>query len=204
MIWKLSTSYLPQVNTFTIKFKVGPFFLFKFAKWLLNFSLSEENPFIAVPLAVLDELNKLKQQTLSKLRDLKDDFKSSAHANRTEKIRRNEQWRKSNRKLHNICVANHWIEKKQQSKVNNLIFESATEQFNHSVSPLVNITDADSQILNFAYHLRMKEGTDAHVMILTNDVNFRSRANAGNGMKITPAFKPADIKQKLKELHANI
>lgn len=47
----------------------------------------------------------------------------------------------------------------------------------------------------------MREGTDAHIMILSNAVNFRGRANAGNGMKETPAFKTSDIIQELNTIY---
>lgn len=153
----------------------------------------DEKPYIVVPYKVLMELDKLKLVVKAKLGSLKTDKQVYTNEGRNE-------WKELNTSLHRITRANHSINGWNQTHPKQFLGQSAVQHYEHL--QMVTIINGDDEILNFSHQLRRKCDQSAHVIILSNDLNFRNRANA-SFMKTPdiPAYTPLLIVNKLDEIY---
>lgn len=121
------------------------------------------------PFKVLSELNDLKYKAKQKLSDKLSKANLYTAQGRVD-------WKEFNKKLHAVCTANHAIDSWNPTHSSQFLGQSALEEF--KFYQMIEIRDSDDKILNFAHQLRSKLGFGSSVVILTDDVNFRNRANA--------------------------
>lgn len=149
-------------------------------------------PFVVVPYKVHSELDELKFKTKNKCGLLKKDPKLLYSREGRHK------WKELNILLCQVCKANHAINSWKKTHSKQFLGQSAAEHLQHV--NLVTIKNANDEILNFSHQMRAKY-SDASVIILSNDVNFRNRANACFDAPDVPAYEPSEIFIKLDDVY---